>query len=153
MALCVWPHLVAFTLSMGTGDLVRRVLPAVALALALLAPHAQAAEPPPFVKPAARDRCPVCGMFVGKYPEWWAQVVFADGGRVTFDGVKDLVRYLGDPRRYTPGRTAAAVAQVWVLDYYSVLPLPAESAFFVAGSDVTGPMGREFLPFRNRAGG
>lgn len=129
---------------------VRHPLAAALLALALLAPPAFAAEPPPFVKPGARDRCPVCGMFVEKFPEWWAQVVFADGQRVSFDGVKDLVRYLGDPGRFSAGRTAAAVVQVWVLDYYSVSPLPAESAFFVAGGDVVGPMGREFIPFRNR---
>lgn len=129
-----------------------RPLPAIALLAILLFSHAvPAAEPPPFAKPGARDRCPVCGMFVEKFPEWWAQAVFTDGGRVTCDGVKDLIRYLGDPGHFTPGRTAAAVAQIWVIDYYSVLPLPAESAFFVAGGDVPGPMGREFVPFRNRA--
>lgn len=120
------------------------------LALALLSPPVSAAEPPHFVQPGARDRCPVCGMFVEKFPEWWAQAVFADGERVTFDGVKDLVRYIGDPGRLSPGRTAASVVQTWVQDYYSLAPLPAESAFFVAGSDVSGPMGREFIPFRNR---
>lgn len=116
------------------------------LALVLFSRDAPAAGSRPFVPPAARDRCPVCGMFVGKFPEWWAQVVLADGRRLTFDGVKDLVRFLGDPRRFTPGQPAEVV-NIWVHDYYSVAPLPAEEAWYVAGSDVAGPMGREFVPF------
>jgi nitrous oxide reductase accessory protein NosL len=137
-------------LSKGIGERVKPVPAAAVLAFLLISRSVPAAEPPTFEKPGVRERCPVCGMFVEKFPEWWAQVVFTDGGRVTFDGVKDLVRYLGAPQRFTPGRTAAALTQIWVIDYYSVLPLPAESAFFVAGSDVSGPMGREFVPFRNR---
>jgi nitrous oxide reductase accessory protein NosL len=129
---------------------VRRALLPVLLALLLSARPVAAAAPPAFEKPGARERCPVCGMFVARFPAWWAQAVFADGARYTFDGVRDLVRYLGDPGRYAPGRTAA-VAQLWVLDYYSLLPLPAETAFFIAGSDVVGPMGREFIPFGKRA--
>ncbi|HEX9136436.1 MAG TPA: nitrous oxide reductase accessory protein NosL, partial [Nitrospirota bacterium] len=32
-----------------------------------------------WVRPAAGDRCPVCGMFVSKYPDWTAEIVFQDG--------------------------------------------------------------------------
>jgi nitrous oxide reductase accessory protein NosL len=127
---------------------VRRIAAVALLLLALPAAPAAAASPAPFVKPGAAERCPVCGMFVEKFPAWWAQAVFASGGRVTFDGVNDLVRFLGDPGRYSPGQSAASIAQVWVLDYYSLKPLPAETAFFVAGGDVPGPMGPEFIPFR-----
>lgn len=128
----------------------RAIAAALLLVLALDSRPAAAAAPPAFVKPGERDRCPVCGMFVAKFPEWWAQAVLPDGKRVTFDGVKDLVRFLRDPARHGGGPTAAGVT-VWVHDYYSVAPLPAESAWYVAGSDVLGPMGREFIPFRSRA--
>jgi hypothetical protein len=89
-------------------------------------------------------------MFVAPFPSWLAEVVLADGSRELFDGVKDLVRYLGDRKRYDPGRAHLAVARVTVLDYYSLEPLPAEEAFYVVGSDVLGPMGREFVPLGRR---
>ena len=32
-------------------------------------------------------------------------------------------------------------------DYYSLQPVDAHSAFYVVGSDVFGPMGKELIPF------
>ena len=37
------------------------------------------------------------------------------------------------------------------MDYYSTEPMPAETACFVAGSDIPGPMGHEFVPLKTRA--
>ena len=48
-------------------------------------------------KPSAKDKCPVCGMFVAKYPDWLAAVRFRDGSHVFFDGAKDMFKYLHDP--------------------------------------------------------
>ena len=31
------------------------------------------------LKPSKKDKCPVCGMFVFKYPDWVAQIHFTDG--------------------------------------------------------------------------
>jgi nitrous oxide reductase accessory protein NosL len=97
-----------------------------------------------FVKPAAGDKCPVCGMFVAKYPDWVAETVFKDGTYAVFDGAKDLFRYLLD--RKGAGRDIAAV---YVTDYYAVTPVDASTAFYVMGSDVYGPMGAELVPFRS----
>ena len=36
-------------------------------------------------------------------------------------------------------------------DYYTLEPIVAVTAFFVAGSDVYGPMGRELIPFKSEA--
>ena len=41
-------------------------------------------------KPAATSTCPVCGMFVAKYPQWVATVVWRDGTAAHFDGAKDM---------------------------------------------------------------
>ena len=49
--------------------------------------------------PGARDTCPVCGMFVARYPEWVATVLWQDGHAAHFDGAKDLFKYLLDLRR------------------------------------------------------
>jgi nitrous oxide reductase accessory protein NosL len=94
-----------------------------------------------------RDKCPVCGMFVAKYPEWLAAVRFADGTYAVFDGTKDLFKFLADPARYAPQRTTAEVRAILVTDYYAVRQVDARAAFYVLGSDVLGPMGHELVPF------
>jgi nitrous oxide reductase accessory protein NosL len=90
-------------------------------------------------------------MFVGKYPDWTAAVTFQDGSTAWFDGAKDLFKFLADPGRFHPGRKAADVRSVTVTDYYAVKPVPARDAFFVVGSDVFGPMGKELVPFGKRS--
>jgi len=119
------------------------------VALLLLAGTVAAEEPGR--RPGPKDKCPVCGMFVSKYPDWTATVSFQDGGVAWFDGAKDLFKFLADPGRFLPGRKAADVRAVTVTDYYGVRPLDAKDAFFVVGSDVFGPMGKELVPFGKRS--
>lgn len=121
---------------------------AAALALALV-PAFAAGEPA--VKPAPGDKCPVCGMFVVKYPAWVAGVTFADGSRAWFDGAKDLFRFLADPARWAPGRARADVRACFVTDYYDLVQVEARTAFFVLGSDTYGPMGEELVPLAKRS--
>ena len=66
-----------------------------------------------------------------------------------FDGVKDLLVFFFDPAGYG---TAAAedIKEIWVKDYYSLQWVDGHSAFYVMGSDVYGPMGKEFIPFATR---
>ena len=114
--------------------------------LAFIAGMAYAAERAP-VAPSAKDKCPVCGMFVKKYPDWIGQVIFKDGSYVVFDGAKDLFKYYLNLKKYNPSRTQADVDAVYVTDYYRLEPIDARTAYFVVGSDVYGPMGRELIPF------
>jgi nitrous oxide reductase accessory protein NosL len=86
-------------------------------------------------------------MFVARYPDWVAGVVFEDGRAAWFDGAKDLFKFLLGPERYAPSRRAADVARAWVTDYYGLTLLDAREAWFVIGSDVYGPMGSELVPF------
>lgn len=94
--------------------------------------------PPP---PGPKDRCAVCGMFVAKYPNWVATIAYPDGTHRFFDGPKDLFRYL-----VSKDGSTARDAEIWVTDYYTIKPLNAREAIFVAGSDVFGPMGAELIP-------
>jgi nitrous oxide reductase accessory protein NosL len=120
----------------------------LALAAAALlhagAPPPAAGEP---FRPGPRDRCPVCGMFVARYPEWIAGVVFRDGSRAVFDGAKDLLRFWLEPARFLPPRTREDVSAMFVTDYYTLAPVAARDAWLVAGSDVLGPMGHELVAF------
>lgn len=96
--------------------------------------------------PSPRDKCPVCGMFVAKYPDWVMAVQFRDGSHVFFDGAKDMFKYLFDMKRYDPLRKAADIKTIMVKDYYRLDWLDARRAWYVLGSDVYGPMGRELIP-------
>lgn len=103
----------------------------------------------PETEVGAKERCPVCGMFVAKYPAWLSQIRLAGGGVKFFDGVKDMMAYYHAPKAF--GGSGEAVAGMWVRDYYSLEWLEAEKASYVLGSDVHGPMGHEFIPFASRA--
>lgn len=129
-------------------------LPRIALVLvaaaATAAAPARAADTPPVPKPG--DKCPVCGMFVARYPDWVASVRFADGTYAVFDGAKDLFRFWLEPGRHVPGRTQKDVVGIFVTDYYAVKPIDARAAWYVVGGDVFGPMGRELVPFATEDG-
>jgi nitrous oxide reductase accessory protein NosL len=100
-----------------------------------------------WVHPSAADRCSVCGMFVSKYPAWTAEIVFNDGSYAVFDGAKDMFTYYFDMRKYSPSKKREDIASMYVMDYYAVAFIDARSAFYVDGSDVRGPMGKELVAF------
>ncbi|NTU43317.1 MAG: nitrous oxide reductase accessory protein NosL [Nitrospirales bacterium] len=99
------------------------------------------------VAPTQQDKCPVCGMFVAKYKDWVAQIIFKNGTYHVFDGTKDMLRYYQDMKKYTPGKKTTDIDAIYVTDYYALSPVAAQSAYFVLGSDVYGPMGKELIPF------
>lgn len=96
--------------------------------------------------PGKRDRCPVCGMFVAPYPDWIATIVFKDKSQLFFDGCKDLFRYYFKLASAPGGNSLGNIEEIYVTDYYSIRLVPAVDAYFVTGSDVYGPMGKELVP-------
>jgi len=98
-------------------------------------------------KPGPSDKCPVCGMFVTKFPDFSAQFQFKDGSVLHFDGAKDLFKYMQATSRYTPGKSSMNISAVFVNSYYGLKPINGLTAWYVAGSDVYGPMGKELVPF------
>lgn len=109
------------------------------------------AAPVDLPKPGPRDTCAVCGMFVARYPEWVATVVFADGTAFHFDGPKDFFKFVQDVPKYAAGRRRDQITAMGVTDYYAVRQVAAEEALFVVGSDVLGPMGHEFVALASAA--
>jgi len=105
------------------------------------------AAPQRAVTPSAKDKCPVCGMFVARYPDWTAAAKTKDGLIIYFDGAKDMFTHYFDPGRYTPGKKQSDISGLSVTEYYSLKLIDAKSAFFVLGSDVYGPMGGELIAF------
>jgi copper chaperone NosL len=126
----------------------RSMLRLVLLSLFFIMAPGHGGEPEVTIRKS--DRCPVCGMFVYKYPKWVAQIVFQDGTAYFYDGAKDMFKHYFDTAKYTPGRSPQAIKAIYVTDYYEVELVEARSAFYVIGSDVLGPMGHELLPFKDR---
>ncbi len=99
------------------------------------------------LQPGPQDKCPVCGMFVHKYPDFVAGIVFKDGSTAFFDGVKDMFKYYQNISKYNPKKREADVESIYVTDYYDLTLMNGRKAYYVQGSDVYGPMGRELIPF------
>jgi nitrous oxide reductase accessory protein NosL len=97
--------------------------------------------------PQEKDKCPVCGMFVSKYPDWIVSVSFKDSPALYFDGAKDFFIWYHNTQKYTPSKNRVAITAITVSDYYSLKQIDARQAHFVIGSDVYGPMGKELVPF------
>ncbi len=111
-------------------------------------PPARASDKMP--TPGPKDTCPVCGMFVSRYPEWIALVQYEDGVIHFFDGAKDLYKYLLDRHHWAPDRAGKTISRTMVTEYYSLEMIDAASAWYVIGSDVLGPMGHELIPLASR---
>lgn len=121
------------------------ILGSVALAL-ILSAFPQSVSAPLPLKPAAENKCPVCGMFVAEHLDFLAEIIFKDGACAFFDGAKDMFRFYFDMAAYVPSRSVADIAAIYVTDYYGLTLIDGRSAFYVIGSDVIGPMGRELIP-------
>lgn len=115
----------------------------ISLAFQLLSGPASGA-PKEAIEPDTR--CPVCGMFVAKYPAWNSQIHHIDGTISIFDGVKDMMVYCLSPEKFG-AHDRDSIKEIWVKDYYTLEWIDGRSAFFVIGSDTYGPMGHEFIPF------
>ena len=122
----------------------RLLTPAVLLSLLLVWQTVSAGNPP---VPPEKEKCPVCGMFVAKYPNWAGTIEFNDGTHAAFDGPKDLFTYYLNIGKYNPAKSVKAITAIKVKDYYSLAVIDGRTAYYVIGSDVYGPMGKELVPF------
>jgi len=119
----------------------------VALAYFLMAGHSKslAAVKGQMVVPR-EVKCPVCGMFVAKYPKW-AALIDVEGKKHYFDGVKDMMKFYIFDVDFPYDRSN--ISHIEVTDFYTLQAIDAKQAFYVIGSDVYGPMGNELIPFLN----
>lgn len=94
----------------------------------------------------ADARCPVCGMFPARAPDWAAQAIFNNGDTQFFDSPLTLFLYLQDVGRYTTGRQASEIAVSYVQDAGGGGWIRATDAYYVHGSSALGPMRAGNLP-------
>jgi nitrous oxide reductase accessory protein NosL len=92
----------------------------------------------PKISVTKEQKCPVCGMFLYKYPKWVSEIHYSNGRIEAFDGMKDLFKYYFEHKK----RVSLILTQA----YYTQKSIDARYAFYVIGSDVYGPMGSELVP-------
>lgn len=91
-------------------------------------------------------KCPVCGMYVIKYPKWVA--LASDNAHIHyFDGNKDFFKFILNPKQFFH---TEKLDNLFVTDYYTLEKIDAKNAFFVVGSNVLGPMGHELVSFKTK---
>ena len=103
------------------------------------------------VTPTEKDKCPVCGMAVSPYQKWIAEILFKDGSYVVFDGPKDMLKYYFNISKYSKQRRTGDISEIYVTEYYTTRMMKAEDLYFIVGSDVKGPMGKEIVPVKGEA--
>lgn len=78
-------------------------------------------------------KCPVCGMFVAKYPKW-AALITESAKTHYFDGVKDMMKFYIFDVDFPYDRSK--ISHIEVTDFYTLKAIDAKKAFYVIGSDV-----------------
>jgi len=96
----------------------------------------------PSLEVTHKEKCPVCGMFLYKYPRWVSMIEYKNGKKFYFDGLKDMFKYYFEHPQSIEG--------MFTRDYYTQETIPVRDAYFVIGSDVYGPMGNELIAFKTQ---
>jgi len=115
------------------------------------------AGPQPGLKPldergamqiSSQDRCPVCAMQVSKYKKFACAVQLMNGNTFYFCGSGCMIRSWLHPKIFL-GAEKEELKRSVVQDYFSGEQVPGQSVYWVAGSDVIGPMGPALVPLKN----
>ena len=102
----------------------------------------------------AFGHCPVCGMKVKASDPWTAEIYYKDQSKLMFESPGDMLTFYTSPKDYVVDdvhKDRASIERIVVKDYQSKQALDAHQAVFVYKSNITGPMGADFLPFARRA--
>lgn len=110
----------------------------------ILSPQIVAAELPVPQHIDKQMRCPVCGMYPSRYPQWRVQLIYADRSLRAFDSPVDLLQYLENRSRYEKGQPALEllpkIAAIYVSDFTQGAWVEVRQAWVVRGSKIRGPM-------------
>lgn len=96
------------------------------------------------------DRCPVCGMYPAKRPKTAAAMVLKDGRTFYFCGNGCLLRTYMKSDQYLKV-PSDQIQRVVAKEYFGGESVDALSAWWVAGSDVVGPMGPALVVLKDEA--
>ncbi len=97
--------------------------------------------------------CATCKMKPAEYPDWNAQLAFADGERTFFCSPGCLVAFHASPATFMDGRSWNDVAGVWAHDFATKELFDAESGVFALETNpdrIDAPMMKNPVPFSDR---
>ena len=97
---------------------------------------------------SSQDRCPVCAMQVSKHKKFACAVQLMNGNTFYFCGSGCMIRSWMHPEIFL-GATEEKLNRSVVQDYFTGEQVPGRSVYWVAGSDVIGPMGPALVPLKN----
>jgi len=97
-------------------------------------------------EPTDKDVCTVCGMYPANYPKHDCQIWAMDGNTLHFCSTQCMVNFNTDPSKYVKGPAKTKMA--WVTLFSDGMYESAFGAYYVVGSKLNGPMGREAIPFK-----
>ena len=99
------------------------------------------------------QRDPVYKLLLKKYPKFEAEMKLKNGKTLRFVSVKALMNFYYHPEKF-PGYGVSPdgkeIAGLYVHDYLDGEALPAEKAWYVFGSRLTGPHGDDLIPFGSK---
>lgn len=95
------------------------------------------------------DRCPICGMYPAKRPKTAAGMQLSDGRTFYFCGNGCLLRTWRFSDKYL-AVSSDAIDRMRVRDFFTGETIDARSAWWIAGSDVIGPMGPALVALESR---
>ncbi|MFZ0133374.1 MAG: nitrous oxide reductase accessory protein NosL [Desulfobacterales bacterium] len=145
-------------------------LAAILTAIVWSAAAARAAGPTPGRHPldenrrmqvSAEDRCPVCGMKVAEHAPFSSAIQLTDGTTYYFCGTGCMLRSWLHPEIFLAADQSRLQTPL-VKEYFTGDQVDGREVYWVAGSDVVGPMGPALVPvmdekaleaFKRRHGG
>ncbi|MEH0158001.1 nitrous oxide reductase accessory protein NosL [Limibacter armeniacum] len=89
--------------------------------------------------------CAFCGMPSQEYPKWNANTTSQDGTEKHYCSSRCLFVAITETKEM-----AESLKTVNVTDYYTLKKTDGKSAYYVSGSDITGPMGKGFVAFSSK---
>lgn len=111
-------------------------------------PASEGLGPDGALRISPKDHCPVCGMFPARIPHCAAGLRLTDGRTFYFCSNRCLLSAWRHPRRHLGAD--AQIDRMVVLDYFSGKPLDGLTAWWIAGSDVSGPMGPALVTLESK---
>jgi len=104
-------------------------------------------------KPWKTKLDPVYLIDVDKYPKFEAEIELKNGKTIRFASVKSMMNFFYHPEKY-PGYGVGAkgweIKKLFVRDYLDGRRVPAEQAWYVFGSRLTGPHGDDLIPLSSK---
>ncbi len=97
-------------------------------------------------EPTEEDACVVCGMYPARYPKHNCQIWTADGATLHFCSTQCMVNFNAQPGKYMKEPVKTKMA--WVTLFSDGMYESTLGPYYVVGSKVDGPMGKEALPFK-----